>query len=103
MRISIVIISLLLASCSWLMPHKVEIRQGNLITPEMRARLKVGMTQQQVKAVVGTPSINDPFHAKRWDYIYRFEQEGKLIEEQRMTLYFENDNLQRIEDAVPAK
>jgi outer membrane protein assembly factor BamE len=102
MRISIILVSLLLASCSWLAPHKLEIRQGNLISPEMRARVKVGMTQQQVKAVLGTPLVNDPFHANRWDYIYRFEQEGKLIEAQHMTLYFDKDTLQRIEDAAPA-
>lgn len=103
MRISIVLVSLLLASCSWFVPHKVEIRQGNLVSPEMRARVKVGMSQQQVKTILGTPLINDPFHANRWDYVYRFEQKGKLLEEQRMTLYFENDNLQRIDDAVPTK
>lgn len=103
MRIGIVFVSLLLASCSWLMPHKVEIRQGNLISPEMRTRVKVGMTQQQVKTVLGAPLINDPFHANRWDYLYRFSQEGQLLEEQHMTLYFENDTLQRIEDAAPVK
>lgn len=103
MRISLVVISLLLTSCSWLMPHKVEVRQGNLISAEMRERVKVGMTQQQVKAVLGTPLINDPFHANRWDYIYRFVEEGKLVEEKRMTLFFENDNLQRIDDAVSDK
>lgn len=103
MRISLIFVSLLLASCSWLLPHKVEIRQGNLISPEMLARVKVGMTQMQVKAALGTPLVNDPFHANRWDYIYRFEQEGKLIEEKRMTLYFENNTLQRIDNAAPAK
>lgn len=103
MRISIIFISLLLASCGWLAPHKLEIRQGNLISPEMRERVKIGMTQQQVKAVLGTPLIGDPFHANRWDYLYRFTQEGVLIEEKRMTLYFDNDSLQRIEDAAPAK
>ena len=103
MRISLIFISLLLASCSWLMPYKVEIRQGNFISPEMRARVKVGMTQMQVKAVLGVPLVSDPFHANRWDYIYRFEQKGKLLEEKRITLYFESDNLQRIDDAVPAK
>ncbi|TAJ83051.1 MAG: outer membrane protein assembly factor BamE [Gallionellaceae bacterium] len=103
MRISIIFVSLLLASCSWLMPHKVEIRQGNLISAEMRARVKIGMTQQQVKVILGTPLVNDPFHANRWDYIYRFEQKGKLLEEKRMTLYFENGSLQRIDDVAPAK
>lgn len=107
MRIRLIIFSLMLAaslaSCGILKPHKVEIRQGNIISPEMRARLKIGMTPMQVKAALGTPLINDPFHANRWDYIYRFEQQGQLLDDQRLTLYFENDTLQRIEDAAPVK
>lgn len=101
MRLSIVILLLLLSSCGWLSPHKLEIRQGNLITPEMLARVKVGMTQQQVKTMLGTPLVNDPMHVNRWDYIYRFSQEGKLIEDKRLSLYFENDSLKRIDDATP--
>ncbi len=103
MRISIIVVSIFLASCSWLVPHKLEIRQGNLITPEMLARVKVGMTQQQVKTMLGTPLLNDPLHANRWDYIYRFSQEGKLIEEKRLSLYFENDSLKQIDDKTPEK
>jgi len=102
MRISIIIVSLLLASCSWLIPHKLEIRQGNLITPEMLARVKVGMSQSQVKTLLGTPLVNDPMHTNRWDYVYRFTQEGKLMDEKRLALYFENDSLQRIDDAGQA-
>jgi outer membrane protein assembly factor BamE len=100
MRISIIFVSLLLASCSWFTPHKLEIRQGNLITSEMLARVKVGMSQSQVKTLLGTPLVNDPLHANRWDYVYRFTQEGKLMDEKRLTLYFENDSLQRIDDAA---
>ncbi len=103
MRISILIVSVLLASCGLLTPHKLEIRQGNLITPEMLARVKVGMTQQQVKTMLGTPLLNDPLHANRWDYIYRFSQEGKLVEEKRLSLYFENDSLKQIDDKSPEK
>ena len=102
MRISILFVSLLLASCSLIVPHKLEIRQGNLITSEMLAKVKVGMTQLQVKAALGTPLVSDPFHANRWDYVYRFSQEGKLMEEKRLTLYFENDSLKRIDDATPS-
>lgn len=103
MRFFLVLVSLLMVSCSLLTPHKVEVRQGNLISPEMQAKVKVGMTQLQVRAALGTPLVNDIFHANRWDYIYRFQSEGLLIEEKKMTLYFENDVLQRIEDAVPEK
>jgi len=106
MRIQIVLISVLLASCSSLpsfSSYKVEIRQGNLITQDMRAKIKVGMTQSQVKAALGAPLINDPYHTNRWDYIYRFEQDGKLVESQRLTLYFAKDTLKRIDDATPLK
>ena len=110
MRIELIVVSLLLASCSnmstpklaWLTPHKIEIRQGNLVTPEMREKLKVGMSRLQVRSVLGTPLVNDPFHASRWDYVYRLEQSGKLVEQQRLTLYFDDDRLARIdESSVP--
>jgi outer membrane protein assembly factor BamE len=103
MRILLVLISALLASCSLptFTPFKVEIRQGNLITPDMRAKIKLGMTQAQVKAALGAPLINDPYHANRWDYIYRLESHGELLENQRLTLYFAKDALKRIDDATP--
>lgn len=112
MRITLIIASLLLASCSEmsapkltsLTPHKIEIRQGNLISPEMRERLKVGMTRPQVRSVLGTPLVSDPFHANRWDYEYRLEQSGKLVEHQRLTLHFEGERLARIDDSnMPAQ
>ena len=110
MRIQIVLVSLLLASCSNMStylptftPYKLEIRQGNLVTQDMRARLKLGMTQGQVKAALGAPLINDPYHANRWDYLYRLEQRKELVENQRLTLYFEKGVLVRIDDATPLK
>ena len=112
MRIKFIAISVLLASCSSmslpglssLSPHKIEIQQGNLITPEMREKIKVGMSAPMVRSILGTPLIVDPFHAKRWDYVYSLEQGGKLVEKQRLTLYFEDEHLTRIDDsAMPAE
>jgi outer membrane protein assembly factor BamE len=103
MRIKLILISSLLASCSgmttpsWL--HTTEVRQGNSISAEMREKIKEGMSAEQVRAVLGTPLINDPFHANRWDYVYRLQQAGKVVEQQRLTLHFENDRLVRIEDS----
>ncbi|MDP2694547.1 MAG: outer membrane protein assembly factor BamE [Gallionella sp.] len=103
MRITLVLLSTLLASCSYLSspvlsPYKMDIRQGNYITPEMREKLKLGMSKQQVRYVLGTPMISDAFHSNRWDYVYRLEQRGELVEKQRLTLYFEGDNLARMDD-----
>lgn len=106
MRIKLIVVSVLVASCSEMsMPklpsftaHKMEINQGNMVTPEMRHKLKLGMTRVQVQAILGTPLVNDAFHANRWDYVYRLEKKAKLLEKQNMTLYFEGEYLTRIDD-----
>jgi outer membrane protein assembly factor BamE len=76
----------------------MDIRQGNYVTPEMRGKLKLGMTKQQVRFVLGTPMLADAFHGNRWDYPYRLEQRGEIVEKQQLTLYFDGDNLARVED-----
>ena len=106
MRNPIILVSVLLAACGTsslptFTPYKVEIRQGNLVTQDMRAKIRLGMTQSQVKAALGAPLINDPYHANRWDYVYRFEKQGELVDNQRLTLYFDKDKLARIDDATP--
>jgi outer membrane protein assembly factor BamE len=100
MRIKIILLALILlspvlSSCGL---YKMDIRQGNLVTPDMREKIKVGMTKQQVRYVLGTPMINDAFHGNRWDYAYRLEHQGKMTVKQDLTLYFEGDNLARIVD-----
>ncbi len=97
MRITLLLIAaLLVTACA---PYKMDIRQGNYLTPEQRERLKVGMTRTQVRALLGTPLAADPFHPERWDYVYTFEHRKVRQVSQRMTLYFEGETLVRIDDA----
>ena len=101
MRIKLLLLSMLLASCNsvpFLTPYKMDIRQGNFVIADMREKLKLGMSKQQVRYVMGTPMINDVFHSNRWDYVYRLERGSKVIEKQNLTLYFEGNNLTRIVD-----
>ncbi|TAN84926.1 MAG: outer membrane protein assembly factor BamE [Gallionella sp.] len=103
MRTKLILLSMLLASCSYLSapvlsPYKMDIRQGNYVTPEMRGKLKIGMSKQQVRYVLGTPMISDAFHGNRWDYAYRLEHRGEVVEKQQLTLYFDGDNLVRMDD-----
>jgi outer membrane protein assembly factor BamE len=100
MRIKIILFALILLTpvLSACTTYKMDIRQGNFVTSDMREKLKPGMTKQQVRYVLGTPMINDAFHGNRWDYVYRLEHGGKMIEKQSLTLYFEGDNLARIVD-----
>jgi len=87
------------SGCSSFSPYKMEIRQGNYITPEMRKKIKVGMSKQQVTSVMGSPLVTDVFHANRWDYIYRFEEKSRLVEQQRLTLFFDGEFVKRIDDS----
>ena len=90
---------LLLAGCSSVpsLLYKIEIQQGNVITHEMMEKLKPGMTRAQVRFVLGSPMISDAFHDNRWDYVYRLEQDGRLIEQHRITVFFEDDRLTHTE------
>lgn len=97
---------LILTGCGWtnaiqrLGAHKIDIQQGNQVTSEMLAKLKPGMTPSQVRFVLGTPLLVDPFHANRWDYVYRLERAGKLLEQRRIVVVFENESLKGIEGDV---
>jgi outer membrane protein assembly factor BamE len=96
--ISVAVVLVSFSGCSSFSPYKMDIRQGNYITPEMRKKIKVGMSRQQVSSILGSPLVSDVFHANRWDYIYRFEEKTKLVEQQRLTLYFEGEFVSRIDD-----
>jgi outer membrane protein assembly factor BamE len=104
---SIPLVVLLLAGCSSQSllsympePYKVTVQQGNVITQEMVEKLKPGMTKSQVRFVLGSPPITDIFHANRWDYAYSLKEAGKVKEERKLTLFFENELLARVSGDV---
>lgn len=77
--------------------YKIDVRQGNIITQDMVDQLRPGMTKRQVVFVMGSPLVVDPFHQDRWDYVYNFQPGGGERVGERLTVYFENDSLVRIE------
>ena len=76
--------------------HKIDIQQGNVINQEMLNKLAPGMNKKQVKYIMGTPVIIDPFHNERWEYIYSLQKGGKVREQRHITLHFENGKLAHI-------
>jgi outer membrane protein assembly factor BamE len=109
MRLFFLFVLSLLAGCgSWshpidrIKPHKIDIPQGNVLKQEMLDKLKPGMTKSQVRFILGTPLIVDPFRTNRWDYVFRLEKEGKLIENRHISVLFENDLLKVLQGDVVA-
>ena len=89
-------LSLAIAGCGVL--YKQPIYQGNLLEKEAVDQLKPGLSKQQVAGLLWTPSVQDPFHAQRWDYsaTERTNRRG-TTESKTLTLHFENDTLVRWE------
>jgi outer membrane protein assembly factor BamE len=82
--------------------YKMDVNQGNYLSQDMVDKLKVGMTQAQVKQVLGTPLVASPFRADRWDYIYEYSQQGRVTEHRTFTVWFADSKLARWEgDALP--
>jgi outer membrane protein assembly factor BamE len=83
--------------------HKIDIQQGNVITQDMLSQLEVGMERSKVHFIMGTPMVADVFHSNRWDYLYSFQEGGGRREQRRVSLFFEDDRLVRVEgDIKPA-
>lgn len=83
-------------------PYRIEIQQGNYVSQDMVAQLKPGMSKEQVRLVLGTPLLTDVFHADRWDYVYWRERQGEKREQRKLTVFFEDGKLTRLDGDVVA-
>ena len=91
--ITLLLSVLVLSSCSIPRLFQVVISQGNLVDQEMLDKLEIGMTESQVKFVMGTPLISDTFHPNRWDYFTSVTQGENSYTNQKITLYFKDNKL----------
>ena len=78
--------------------YRQPIYQGNLLDKAAVDQLQQGMDKRQVMTLLGTPSIQDPFHQDRWDYVAtrRTGRTGPTVVK-NMTLWFENGSLNKWE------
>ncbi len=77
--------------------YRASISQGNLIKQEDLDQVTVGMTRNQVRFLLGTPLIDDPFHADRWDYVYYLKVgRNDAAFERWVTILFSDDRVSEI-------
>jgi outer membrane protein assembly factor BamE len=93
MRIISSIVALFLAFSTSACIYKLDVQQGNVVTQDSVSKLKKGMTKTEVRQVLGTPLLMDPFHGNRWDYFFSTEVRGKVLERNKLSVFFENDRL----------
>lgn len=105
-----IIASFLLVSCAgdpivnrlpWV--YRIEIQQGNVLKQDAINQLHTGMTRRQVQFIMGTPLIEDPFHANRWDYYYEYMPgtRGKGPKRSdRLAVFFDGDKLVKLDGTI---
>ncbi len=79
--------------------YQASLSQGNVIKQEDLDQVEVGMTRSQVRFLLGTPMIEDPFHENRWDYVY-FMKIGRddAIFERWVSVFFDAEKVSEIVD-----
>ena len=94
--LAIVLVVLFASGCGVL--YRQPIYQGNLLDKAAVDQLQAGMDKRQVMTLLGTPSIRDPFHQDRWDYVAsRRTGRSGPTEVKNMTLWFDNGSLSKWE------
>jgi outer membrane protein assembly factor BamE len=78
-------------------PYRIDIVQGNAITKEQIALIKPGTTRLQVREVLGTPMVADPFHADRWDYIFTLRRQGAQPQRRSVVVRFDGDAVKSVD------
>ena len=96
----LLLLSLLLSACS---TFRVTIHQGNVVQEDKLAQLQPGMTPVQVEYLLGTPMLRSEITPNRWDYVLRITRGEATLRDRRITVYFADGLVSRVEDsAAPA-
>jgi len=90
-KLTALILTIVLSGCAFPGVYKINVQQGNIVTDEELTQLTAGMPRSQVHAVMGTPLMLNPVDPSREYYVYTFQRQGGDIQEQRIIVYYEDD------------
>tara|TARA_Y100000741_G_scaffold333082_1_gene289466 strand:+ start:319 stop:630 length:312 start_codon:yes stop_codon:yes gene_type:complete len=92
-KLLILIISLIMISCSNASIYRVSITQGTVFKQEDINKLELGMTKDQVTYVIGQPSFENFFEKNVWNYFFQIKSGDSIELERRLKLVFDEENL----------
>lgn len=96
-KLTALILTLIMTGCVFPGVYKINVQQGNIVTDEELTALTAGMPRSQVHALMGTPLMLNPVDTSREYYIYTFQRSGGDIEEQRIIVYYNDDQFSHYE------
>ena len=79
--------------------HRIEIRQGDARVAQNAEKLATGMSQSEVKELLGEPQTRSPFRSGHWIYLYKKREDGFFGDEGRfvMRVSFEDKRVRDIQ------
>ena len=83
--------------------YRIDIQQGNIVDRELLDQLEIGMEPRKVRFILGTPLLVDPFNQNRWDYFYSLRRGSGEEVRQRVSVFFVDDRLARIDDRLDSE
>ena len=101
----VIFIIFCLAGCASLLDtlaYKLPTRQGNVIEQKQLDQLKLGMTPDQVKFLLGTPLAASPFREDRWDYVGYYRSPRGQESSRTVSLFFDKGQVARMDGVTLA-
>ena len=92
-KILILIIALLVASCSNTSLYKITVTQGTVFKQEDIDKVQKGMTKDQVIFILGNPTFENFFEPDVWNYFYQAKIGDEILSESKLKVKFNNDGL----------
>ena len=73
--------------------YKLYIEQGNIIDHKQLERVKTGMSEEQVRFLLGNPVVANIRDPQEWIYYYKFiDNTDKVTEQYKVVLKFNAEN-----------
>lgn len=91
----ILLLGLSLGACS--IVYKLPTRQGNVIEQKQLDQLKIGMTREQVKFLLGSPIAVSPFSDARWDYLGYYKPPRGNAASRVVSIWFADGKVSQME------
>ena len=83
------VVPTLVCSCA----YRQDLNQGNYVEQDLVNQLAVGMTKEQVRYLLGTPMVIDPYDSTRWYYVHFSRIGWNDPTVQTLVLLFNGDSL----------
>lgn len=88
------VVSLSVVACSVdKVVYRIDVPQGNYLKAEAVKQLKVGMHAEQVRYLLGTPVLQNPYETHRWYYVFLQQEAYKKAEQHTLVVDFDQQGL----------